>query len=618
MKPLSLSIQGFRSFQDEQTITFDQGPGLYLLAGKNQLEPSLGANGAGKSSVWDALSWVLFGKTARGVRGASVENWEGDHSTTVELRFERLNAEYTVSRTRRPNTLAITKDGHPTTATQEDVEALVGLSYATFLSTVLMGQFGRYFLDLTPAEKLALFGDVLDLSHWDAAAARARAEAKDADQVVARLELSIAKMTGTLASTKQRATELRELVRDAKAQQKQRKGELLELIRKHKAQSVHWRQLLDQASDVLQKRTEELAKVEGNLQTQNQHDSRIVGLVAKYGEALRGIENDLKGYDTRREEVKNLRAKCPTCGQRVDEASIADVLEDIDMLEGVTQVDRSRAGLQLKHTEEDLGRVRETIAALKQERQRLEVQNRAALALESQRLANVNNEQRRLKELRAELEDVEDVTAAPRKSLAKALEEASELAFQLNEAQDQLGKERLALDAYLFWSKRFRDIRLWVVERAIVELEVSVNNALTDLGLVGWSVRFDVERENASGGVTKGFTTMITSPHSPEEVPWEGWSGGETQRLRLAGAAGLSSLIADRQGASIGVEAWDEPTAHLSGEGIEDLLGYFQRRAQATGKQVWLVDHRSLNSGHFNAEWLVTKTTDHGSRITQP
>ena len=102
--------------------------------------------------------------------------------------------------------------------------------------------------------------------------------------------------------------------------------------------------------------------------------------------------------------------------------------------------------------------------------------------------------------------------------------------------------------------------------------------ALTKLGVwvqelgIKMHIKFDTERETTTGTVSKGFQVLIYSPDNKEPVPWEAWSGGEAQRLRLAGSMGLASLILDSKGIKSNIEIFDEPSAYLSQSGIEDLV----------------------------------------------
>ena len=76
MTPVSLTITNFGPFRETQKFEFPREPGLYFMWGENQHEPRLEANGAGKSKLWEALVWVIFGKTSRGLKAGDAANWE--------------------------------------------------------------------------------------------------------------------------------------------------------------------------------------------------------------------------------------------------------------------------------------------------------------------------------------------------------------------------------------------------------------------------------------------------------------------------------------------------------------------------------------------------------------
>jgi DNA repair exonuclease SbcCD ATPase subunit len=181
--------------------------------------------------------------------------------------------------------------------------------------------------------------------------------------------------------------------------------------------------------------------------------------------------------------------------------------------------------------------------------------------------------------------------------------EAAELRFY-----DAVTNVDLAKD----WPQRFKELRLWLIDEALDELSVHVNSSLIELGLAEWSIEFVVEKETARGNIARGFDLLVRSPNSPDGVPWEGWSGGETQRLRIACAVGFANLIRSRMPSSPEFEVWDEPTAHLNTTGVEDLVAFMAHRAEH--RQIWMVDHRALDSGAFTETLTVVKDHD-GSRV---
>src|SRR5258707_2034718 len=111
--------------------------------------------------------------------------------------------------------------------------------------------------------------------------------------------------------------------------------------------------------------------------------------------------------------------------------------------------------------------------------------------------------------------------------------------------------------------------------------------------MIDWQISFDVERESKSGGITKGFVVFVKSPANTEPVRWENWSGGETQRLQLAAALGLANLIMQQNGLDNTIEFYDEPSTHLSAEGMIGLADMLHERAISEQKRIWIVDHTS-------------------------
>jgi DNA repair exonuclease SbcCD ATPase subunit len=177
----------------------------------------------------------------------------------------------------------------------------------------------------------------------------------------------------------------------------------------------------------------------------------------------------------------------------------------------------------------------------------------------------------------------------------------------LNAKIDTLNEEHAAVS---YWVGGFKRLRLFIVEETLRQLEIEVNNNLSSLGLTDWQVEFDVERENKSGGVTKGFVVFVRAPGHTEPVKFEAWSGGEIQRLRLAGDLGLANLIMERAGLVNTVEWFDEPSQHLSPTGVLDLAETLAQRAEDQGKRVFMVEHRALDFGGFAG--VITAVKDEG------
>jgi energy-coupling factor transporter ATP-binding protein EcfA2 len=90
-------------------------------------------------------------------------------------------------------------------------------------------------------------------------------------------------------------------------------------------------------------------------------------------------------------------------------------------------------------------------------------------------------------------------------------------------------------------------------------------------------------------------------------VRWEAWSGGEGQRLRLIGALALAEVLLAHAGLEPKIEILDEPTRHLSPEGVRDVAEYLILRSQDTGRKIFLVDHQLMDSSQFASTITIAK-----------
>ena len=78
MIPRRVRLSGFLSYRDEQEIVFDGSP-LWMLAG---------LNGSGKSSIFDAATYALFGHHRGGARDADQLINKDSRALSVDFEFQ--------------------------------------------------------------------------------------------------------------------------------------------------------------------------------------------------------------------------------------------------------------------------------------------------------------------------------------------------------------------------------------------------------------------------------------------------------------------------------------------------------------------------------------------------
>ena len=312
------------------------------------------------------------------------------------------------------------------------------------------------------------------------------------------------------------------------------------------------------------------------------------------------------------ELLKKGKGACPLCRQIVPARYLKGLLHHISMDKAIleTQGGYSQEALKaaLGKVKELNGRV-ESVQAVGQKA--ADTVYQASKDLRDLELAAASLRSR-VKEAHRGLRAAKEAENPYRAQLIDSRGVSVRLRASLEVAREAQGKAERRQRRREEWAVRFKELRLWLVQEALLQLQVEVNNSLLELGLEGWGVSFAVERATAKGTVSKGFNVFIHAPGSPDAVPWEAWCGGETQRLRVAGAVGLANVIRAYTGCRCNLEVWDEPTQHLNEEGVDDMLAYFGSRARQ--RQLWLVDHRSLGAGVFDSTVVVRRDKE-GSSI---
>ena len=173
MRPLKLTLSAFGPYAGTTTLPLEQlgRGGLYLVTGDT---------GAGKTTLFDAITYALYDHSSGGVRdGAMLRSKYADPGTPtfVELEFEVRGQRYTVRRnpeylrpkargegftTEKADAALTYADGRPPVTKAKEVTAavidIIGLDYNQFsqIAMIAQGQFTRL-LNATTEERSKIF-----------------------------------------------------------------------------------------------------------------------------------------------------------------------------------------------------------------------------------------------------------------------------------------------------------------------------------------------------------------------------------------------------------------------------------------------------------------------------
>ena len=179
MKPKILTMQAFGPYAQKTTVDFTklERDGLFLVCG---------ATGAGKTTIFDAIAYALFGEASGGPERRNPDSFRSDYAsadteTFAELEFEHRGADYKIRRspeylcakkvgeglkTSKRTAVLYLPDGRVIENIKEvnaEIQALIGLTRAQFAQTVMIAQGDfRKILTASSADRKAIFQKLFD------------------------------------------------------------------------------------------------------------------------------------------------------------------------------------------------------------------------------------------------------------------------------------------------------------------------------------------------------------------------------------------------------------------------------------------------------------------------
>jgi len=306
MIPLHLRISGFLSYRDAVELDFNTFD-LACISGQN---------GAGKSSLLDAITWVLFGE-ARG-KSSDVINLHPDvKAAEVIYTFRHEENTYRAQRTLprnkstvlefrirngdewRPLTEKTTRD------TQARIEQILRLDYETFVnaSFFLQGKADQ-FTQQNAGKRKDVLSNILGLEVWEEYKNRTAEKRKLIERDVEEIDGRIREIDAELSEEEIRKSRLAELESVLKqlASARLAQESVLENIRKNAALLDEQRKMTATLSAGLERARTALAGLEARFAAKGAERDSYADLVNRAKE----IESAYKAWQKSRKELETL------------------------------------------------------------------------------------------------------------------------------------------------------------------------------------------------------------------------------------------------------------------------------------------------------------------------
>jgi len=163
MQIKKVSIQNFYSIK-KIDFDFTKYKGVTLIEGENK--DTGGSNGAGKSALFEAVVWGLYGKTIRKSTEAALINVASGKDCKVTV---YVDDDVVIERSKKPTSLQFVKGKDNLTKenaleTQKAIEKYLRIDYKTCMTSMVLGQHNAIeFLGATPEDKRLIIKNFLNL-----------------------------------------------------------------------------------------------------------------------------------------------------------------------------------------------------------------------------------------------------------------------------------------------------------------------------------------------------------------------------------------------------------------------------------------------------------------------
>lgn len=592
-----LVIGPYRAYREPYELDLrEMGLGVWFVSGENRVNEELGSNGAAKSTIWDCLVWTLYGRTIKNRPTTAVKPWAVKAPPEGKVYVEVDGVQHVIHRKGVTNGLWL----NDKVVVQETIDKLIGMSREIFLYTIVHGQGREFFLDLKPAAKMDVMSEAFNLSRWDTHISNARKLAQKHDMEAERAMAEVGVLKRQIEEHEKKFDEHTARAREWDEDDADRGDKLRKEIKQLEKEHKHVSTELGKADLAYDGAETELRHTQVKIQEASAKRAPLSDALAKCRAHEHAIKQDIDREKKARANLK-VSARCPVCSQVMSAKHVQQEQRNIDAT-------LDRLSKALRRAEDDTDAASARLAKLDKQIDAYRVDERAFREKSNKAIDDRTHYQSRTNETRFKLESKIKEEAAPPSNpysplVAEVRKQLGKLESALNKTESAVRDAQEDRDLAKYWIEGFKNLRLYLIEDALAELESAVQSELASVGLDGWRIEFDVEKETKKG-TTPGLSTYVYQPEYDSSLPWEDFSGGEGQRLQLTTSVALSKVLLGRAGVECDLIVLDEPTRHMSPEGLRDVSRFLTELGQ--DRQVIYVDHAAIDSRRFAGTiWVI-------------
>lgn len=547
----------------------------FLSTGDNWTEIALnkcnhtlivGQNGAGKSTMLDAISYGLFGRSHRNIKKAQLINSINDKGMRVEVEFDIGAKSYKVVRGLKPVKFEIYVDGNMINQNSHNKEYqkvleqnILKLNHKTFHQVVVLGSSSFIpFMQLSAMNRRDVIEDLLDIGVFS----KMNTILKERNSV---LREKINQIYHSIEINETKTEAQKKYIRDmsnmnsvAKKQKEENIAESMREVERLVKENADCQTL---ASDI----SNEIAP---KIKEANEMLAQLTSYESEFKTKIKTLVKDTKFYEN--------NDHCPTCDQ-----DIGEELKENKLTEARKKASELQSG-SIKVQSERV-KVTETLEELNQ-RQMVVQENLQKVQVNIQTIQTHNSN---ADKARAEIENLSDSHS----DLSKANDEFDVLTKEYHALIDGRNKmtDQSAYNSVVSEMLKDTGIKTKVIKQYLPVINKMVNQYLS---ILDFYVHFDLDEK---------FEETIRSRHR-DSFSYDSFSEGEKQRIDLALLFSWRQVAKMKNSISTNLLILDETfDSSLDEAGIDNLMKIIHTLGDDTN--VFIISHKGeMLDGKFESK----------------
>jgi DNA repair exonuclease SbcCD ATPase subunit len=520
---------------------------------KNKNTLIIGENGAGKSTILDALTFALYNKPFRKINKGQLVNSINNKNAVVELEFSLYKNKYKIVRGIKPNIFEVYKNNDLINQNadskdyQEYLEKhILKIGYKSFCQVVVLGSATFLpFMQLPAAQRREIVETLLDLQIFTT--------------MNSVLKDKVQKNKEDFIRVEEQKRNIEEKIIIIKKYIEKREQESKESVEEKEKE-------IEKIDEIIISKKKELEKVEKEYHELSQDISNDKKITNENTNLLLLREKINSKIDMVSEEIKFLETNddCPTCKQRIEESF---KLESID--------DKND---KLKEYKDGLFILKEKIYNNEKEMQSLN-ESKEKLSKVKDRFRDISfdlsSTERMKKSIEAEIKSIKKKESTISN---EEIKDSEEELVKINDIYNELVKKK---DLYSASSVLLKDngIKSRIIKKYIPIINKLINKYLSDLNFF---VKFELDEE---------FNEVIKSRHR-DEFSYSSFSEGERMKINLSILFTWRMISQLRNSINTNLLIMDEVfDSSLDSEATEDFMKLLNEFGDKTN--VFIISHKT-------------------------